>query len=338
MTEESKSREQRLSAHGIFRIAVVSDIHYAAAAERARYAGPGLHRPDNPFVRLLNLAMQHLFWLSKPGTHNHQLDHFMASAGEPDLVVGNGDFSCNSASIGVSDPAAFESATECLRKLRDRFGHRFHGTIGDHELGKAHLYSCRGSMQLASWRRAVEDLRIEPFWRVQAGNYVVLGVTSSLIALPVFQQDTLPDELAQWEQLRETHLQQIRAAFSGLKPGERVLLFCHDPTALPFLWREAAVRERISQVEHTVIGHLHSRLILWKSRVLCGLPTISILGQGVRRMSTALGEAKHWNPFHVRLCPAITGIQLLKDGGFLTIELDADAIRPARFRFHPLKW
>ena len=112
--------------------------------------------------------------------------------------------------------------------------------------------------------------------------------------------------------------------------------FCHDPTALPFLWREEAIRPRLPQIEHTIIGHLHTNLVLWNSRLLAGMPPIRFLGHTVRRLSTALHEASHWRPFHVRLCPALAGIELLKDGGYCTIELDPEARRPARFRFHPL--
>jgi hypothetical protein len=114
------------------------------------------------------------------------------------------------------------------------------------------------------------------------------------------------------------------------------LLFCHDPTALPFLWREEAVRRRLPQIEQTIVGHLHSNLILWKARLLAGMPSIRFLGHSVKRMSMALREARYWKPFRVRLCPALAGIELLKDGGFLTAELDADAHCPARFQFHRL--
>jgi hypothetical protein len=38
----------------------------------------------------------------------------------------------------------------------------------------------------------------------------------------------------------------------------------------------------------------------------------------------------------VRLCPALAGIQLLNDGGFLTAELDPKIEKPAKFRFHAL--
>jgi hypothetical protein len=154
------------------------------------------------------------------------------------------------------------------------------------------------------------------------------------VALPVFEAEILPAERPEWERLRTEHLDEIRHAFAALPQGQRILLFCHDPTALPFLWREEAIRTRLPQIEHTIIGHLHTNLILWQSRLLAGMPPIRFLGHSARRMSTALHEARHWRPFHVRLCPALAGIELLKDGGYCTIELDPEASRPARFCVH----
>ena len=136
--------------------------------------------------------------------------------------------------------------------------------------------------------------------------------------------------------MRAEHLEAVRSAFTELKPDQKVLLFCHDPTALPFLWREDIVRARLHQVEQTIVGHLHSRLILWKSRRLAGMPEIHFLGHSARRMSKALREARLWKPFHVRLCPSLAGVELLKDGGFLTAELSLNADTPARFRFHKI--
>jgi len=70
--------------------------------------------------------------------------------------------------------------------------------------------------------------------------------------------------------------------------------------------------------------------------LLAGMPPIRFLGHTVQRLSTALSEARQWRPFHVRLCPALAGIELLKDGGYWTAELDPEARQPARFRFHRL--
>jgi hypothetical protein len=147
----------------------------------------------------------------------------------------------------------------------------------------------------------------------------------------VFEPDTLSFERPEWERLRATHLAEIRQAFQALESSQNVLLFCHDPTALPFLWEEPAVRAKLPQIEHTIIGHLHSNLVLWKSRLLAGMPQITCLGHTAKRLSTALRRGKHWKPFRVRLCPSLAGIELLKDGGYLVAELDLDGRRPVQF-------
>ena len=94
------------------------------------------------------------------------------------------------------------------------------------------------------------------------------------------------------------------------------------------------VRSRIGQLEQTIIGHLHTNLIFWKSRLLAGMPVIPFLGHSARRMTTALHEARHWKPFRVRLCPSLSGVELLKDGGFYTAQLYEDASQPATFEWH----
>ena len=188
-------------------------------------------------------------------------------------------------------------------------------------------------MRLASWHRARSELGLEPLWRLEIGRYVLLGVVSSLVALPVFESDTLPAERPEWQRLREQHLAEIRRAFATLDRSQRVLLFCHDPTALPFLWREETVREHVLQIEQTIIGHLHSNLILWKSRLLAGMPRIGFLGHTPRRLTSALREARRWRPFNVRLCPALGGVEITRGGGYLTAELDPERRQPARFQF-----
>lgn len=198
------------------------------------------------------------------------------------------------------------------------------------------MFGARGGMRLASWRRAREDLGLCPFWQLTIGRYVVLGVASSLVALPVFKSDVQAGELGEWERLRATHLAEVNEAFRMLASDQRVLLFCHDPTALPFLGELPAVREKLSQIEQTIIGHLHSNLIFWKSQWLAGMPRITFLGHTAKRLSTALSRARFWKPFRVRLCPSLAGIELLKDGGYLTAELDPEARRPVRIYRHRL--
>lgn len=315
-------------------LAVVSDIHFACALEQARGDNYESAAVTNPMMRRFLKLYRRFIWLHQPLRQNHLLDQFFRHAGDADFVVANGDFSCDTGFVGVSDDAACESARECLTKLRSRFGENFRATLGDHEIGKHSFVGGNGGMRLASFQRAQSDLGLQPFWAVNIGRRVLMGVTSSLIGLPVFEPDALPEELPEWRRLREEHLKEIRAAFCSLEPGQRVILFCHDPTALPFLWREELIRAKLPQVEHTIIGHLHSNLIFWKGRLLAGMPEIHFLGHSVRRMSKALHEGRFWKLFRVRLCPSLSGVELLKDGGFLTAELDADAARPARFTCH----
>lgn len=316
------------------RLAILSDIHFAGAAEQMRGDAYETAAVTEPLLRLFLTLYRRFFWLRHPLRQNHLLDKFFTQAPPADAVIGNGDFSCDTGFVGVSDPAAGQSARECLTRLRDRFGEKFHATLGDHELGKCSFVGGHGGLRLASFHAAQTQLGLAPFWKLELGRYVLIGVTSTLMALPVFEPDALPEEFPAWQRLRAEHRAQIRDAFRALKANQRVILFCHDPTALPFLGRETAVREKLGQLEQTIIGHLHSDFIFWKSRRLAGLPTINFLGHSARRMSRALGEGRHWKPFHVRLCPSLAGIELLKDGGFLTAELDADARHPAKFTRH----
>jgi hypothetical protein len=317
-------------------LGILSDIHYAAAAEQARGRDYELREIRTPLRRAFTRFYRHYVWLREPLRKGHLLDQFLERSGDFAYVIANGDYSCNSAFLGLSDDAACQSACECLSKLRNKFGAKLYATFGDHELGKLTMFGDNGGMRLASWRRAREEAGLEPFWRLEIGRYVVMGFVSTLVALPVFEPDMLPAERPEWERLRAEHLAEIRRAFEALQPSQRVLLFCHDPTALPFLWREQSIRAKLPQIEQTTIGHLHSNLVLWKSRLLAGMPRIRFLGHTAERLSTALSEARYWRPFHVRLCPALAGIELLKDGGYCTLEIDPEARQPARFRFHPI--
>ena len=317
------------------RLLIVSDIHYAGATERAR-AGFEHRAVDDAATRMLLRFYRRFIWLAEPTEQGHLLDQFIARAGEPDLVVANGDFSCDSAFVGVSDDAACASAVECLGRLRGAFGGRFAATIGDHELGKTSLVGNKGGMRLASWERTLGELQLKPAWRVDIGRYALLGVTSTLVGLPVFVRDILPGEHPAWDKLRAQHLAEVRDLFAGVEEGRRIVLFCHDPSALPFLAADEVVRAKLPMVEQTIVGHLHSNLFLSLSRLLAGMPPVSMFGKSIERYSVALNRARHWRPFNVRLCPALPGIQLLNDGGFYEVELDTEAMRPAKFTFRPL--
>lgn len=318
------------------RLLVLSDIHYSSSGERER-GHPENAVIRNPFLRISARMFRHFIWLRDPHAHNSLLDAFLEQAGEPDVVVAVGDYSIDSAFVGVSDDAACASVRECLDKLRGRFGSRFFAVPGDHELGKMSLFGGAGGPRLASWDRMHRELGFRPFWSHDLDAHRLVGITSSLVALPVFEPEVLHEEWPVWQALREVHLKEIRNAFDSLEPGRRLILFCHDPTALPFLWSEEAVRRRAGQIDLTLIGHLHSNLIFWKSRVLAGMPTIPFLGNSIRRMSGALNRAKDWKPFKPVLCPSLAGIEILKDGGYYELELDSSGQTAPRLHWKPLE-
>jgi hypothetical protein len=320
----------------ITRLLICSDIHYASDAEKAR-ARYEINAISNPLQRLAVSFYRHWLWLRDPFAHNELMRHVLEPPFEPDWVVANGDYSCDSAFIGVADAAALQSARECLGRLRGRFGERFLPVFGDHELGKISMCSGKGGLRYESLRAARDDLTLKTTWTQRIGNYVLVAVTSTLAALPVYGVEALPEEREAWEETAREHLKEVAAAFESLQPSDRVLLFCHDPTALPFLWEIKAVRDRIEQIERTIIGHLHSELILAQSRLLSGLPKISFCGPTVHRISSALRRARDWTPFNVLLCPSLSGLELTKRGGFYTVEIDQTARQPAAFRLHEIR-
>jgi hypothetical protein len=318
------------------RLLVLSDIHYSSPGEWER-GHPENAVIRNPLLRISARMFRHFIWLRDPHAHNCLLDAFLTEAGEADVVVAVGDYSIDSAFVGVSDDAACASARGCLDKLRGRFGSRFLAVPGDHELGKMSLFGGAGGPRLASWERMQGELGLRPFWQHDLDAHRLVGVTSTLVALPIYEPEVLPEEWPAWQALREEHLKEIRQAFDTLEPGRRILLFCHDPTALPFLWREEAIRRRAAQIDLTMIGHLHSNLIFWKSGILAGMPAIKFMGNSIRRMSRALNRATDWRPFKPVLCPALAGIEMLKDGGYYELELDPSAQTGPRLRLMPLK-
>lgn len=318
-------------------LVVVSDIHYAGPTEQTRRGFEWRSIP-NPIHRVIAQTYRSLIWLRDPMAHNGQLDKFLAVAGEPDLVVCNGDYSVDTAFVGLADDGVRETVSHCLNVLRSRFGDRFHSTLGDHELGKKNLFGEVGGLRIESYRRAVEELDMKPFWKVEVGNYVLIGIASTIAALSVYHAEIEEEERARWEQIRKCHLADIRESFARLTSGQRVILFTHDPTSLPFIAQEEEVRARLGQVEQTIIGHLHSEPFLKTGRMLAGIPTIRFLGNTIRRYTTALQSARQWEPFKLLLCPSLTGIQIKKDGGFLTLELDEEARHPLRITRHRLPW
>ena len=313
------------------RIAILSDVHFAGPAERARRNDYEYRGLESRLQRTTCRLWRRHVWLRNPLDHGYLLDEFLSRVGDVDHVFALGDYSCDTAFVGVSYDASLESATLCLDRLRDRFGNRLHTLIGDHELGKFPMFGRRGGLRYKSWERVQHELALKPCWRLDLGSTVCIGVTSTLLMLPSYAKEMLPEEIEAWEAQRAEHLQDVRSTFESVPRDGSILLFCHDPTALPFLAEEESVRQRLGQIKQTFVGHLHSPLIFWQSRVLAGMPEIRFLGHTVKRLTHALARARHWRPFNVRLCPSLAGIELLKDGGFYRGELDHSA--EGRFNF-----
>src|SRR3989442_10520546 len=61
-------------------LAILSDIHFASAAERAR-GNFYLSAISNPARRLAIRLYRHYFWQRDPFAHNHLLDEFLTQAG-----------------------------------------------------------------------------------------------------------------------------------------------------------------------------------------------------------------------------------------------------------------
>ena len=139
-------------------VAILSDIHYAGSAERAHGENYELRIIANPLLRAVARAYRHLIWMRHPFDQGRQLDRFLTEIQPVDYLVANGDYSCDTGFVGVSDAAAFQSAQECLDKLRAKFGDRARFTFGDHELGKLTLFGGKGGMRLASWHCATRQL------------------------------------------------------------------------------------------------------------------------------------------------------------------------------------
>src|SRR5579862_6015971 len=93
-----------------YQVAVLSDVHYACAAEQARGHDYEYRDLANPLLRFLVEMYRHFIWLRHPLGQNGRLDEFIQRAGKPDWVIANGDYCCDTGFVGLSDDASLQSA------------------------------------------------------------------------------------------------------------------------------------------------------------------------------------------------------------------------------------
>jgi hypothetical protein len=113
----------------------------------------------------------------------------------------------------------------------------------------------------------------------------------------------------------------------------RILLFCHDPSALHALSQLRPVRNRVGQIEMTIIGHLHAPSLLKLARLVPKgasawrpkYPVARIIAHGLSGVSS-------WRIFKPVVCPSTFGAGHHLRGGLLFIEKDAKGKLVARRR------
>lgn len=335
--DESQESVQRSDASAKVRVLIVSDIHYACESEQARAGHEGRVISCAP-VRWAAAAYRRFVWLAEPHQHNHRVQQILEREPNPDWVVINGDLTSDTAFIGVSDDAASQSVVECLELLRSSYGERMHLCIGDHEIGKKSLFGGAGGPRLKSLSRAIEVHGFQKSWRRDIGVYSLVGVASTLAAWPVFAGEALEEEAEAWGEIAAGYTMEIADLFGGIDRDRKILLFCHDPSALMFLANVPEVCVRMENIETTVLGHLHSPSLLRLAMKLAGFPETGLMGNSVRRYTRALNNAEIWSAFRPMQCPSPAGLQCLKDGGYLTVELDPSGMTPPVWVRHRLLW
>jgi hypothetical protein len=316
---------------------VLSDVHRAGPIEQTR-RGFDSQAVGNPFLRGFQRVYRRYVWMHDPMAHNHLLEAIVRRVPDPEWVVANGDFTLDTGFVGVSEEGAYESASEALAILRLAYGKRLRCTLGDHDIGKKSFIGDAGGVRRRSLERCESDLGIPRLWHEDFPGWRWIGVTSTLAAWPVFRVETPEDEQAWWAEAHAAHLAAIDRLFAEANAlGLRTVLFCHDPTALPFLRELPGIAAALPEIGATVIGHLHTRLVLRVGRLLAGVPQVGWAGHSIRRYTAALNKARCWQDFRVSLCPSPTGVQLLKDGGYLKTEWPPTG-REVRWAAHDLPW
>ncbi len=313
------------------RLAVISDIHVLGPSEHERdrevLAALGAHRgwARRTWRHVLH-RIRRRFWNWHPELRRacflKALEEMHAY--HPDWVVANGDYGGDAVGVGLSDEATYESAAGVITLIREVFPDRCHFIFGDHDIGKYSTGMRQGGIRLASLDRGEQQLGIRSFWHEQVDGVDLIGINSSLLTLDHFLPEALVEEIPEWHQRRAAHEAQLTATFGELAPDARVILFCHDPSALSLLIGNPAISERRAQIELTVLGHLHEPRLLQLAQRLPRLPDWRPKYPVARILAETIRSAKTWSLFNPIVCPSPFGTGHHLSGGLLYIEQDAD--------------
>jgi hypothetical protein len=297
------------------------------AASQATF--DALHDDPNPLRRRVRRGLHRVrnrFWNAHPEWREEAFLKALDQVRdyEPDWVVANGDYGGDYGGVGVSDDATYESAAGVIRAIRRYFRHNSRFIFGDHDLGKYSTLLRGGGIRLRSLRLGEEQLGIPTFWHEVDEDFHLIGINSSLFTLEQFLPEALAHEIPEWEQRRKRHHAEVNHCFRHLPAKARVLLFCHDPGALPALAQLPAVRNRLVQIERTIIGHLHSPGLLKLARLLPRKPGAWKPRYPVARIiAHGLEGVDAWAQFRPVVCPSTFGTGHHIRGGLLFLEKDA---------------
>jgi hypothetical protein len=238
----------------------------------------------------------------------------------PDWIIANGDYGGDVGGVGLSNTSTYESVASVVNVIRARFPDRCRFVFGDHDLGKYNTVLREGGIRLGSLELGEKTLGIPSFWHEIDEDIHLIGVNSSLFTLDLFLPEALTAEIPEWRRRRAEHIEHVSHAFDGLPDHARVLLFCHDPSALTALSQIPIVVERLDQIEMTVIGHLHSPTLLhlarWLPKAKGWRPKYPV----ARIIAHGLEGARSWDMFNPVVCPSTFGTGHHVSGGLLFIE------------------
>lgn len=311
------------------RLAVISDIHVLGPGEHERDreveaslgAGRGWMRTG--WRHFLHRARRR-FWNWHPESRRtcflKALEEMHAY--DPDWVIANGDYGGDALGVGLSDEATYESAAGVITLIREIFPDQCHFIFGDHDIGKYSTGLRQGGIRLESLDLGEQKLGIRSFWQEQVEDIKIIGVNSSLITLDHFLPEALKDEIPEWQRRKAEHEELLTAAFAGLRKEDRVILFCHDPSALGVLIENPAIEKCLSQIEMTVLGHLHEPRLLTLVQRLPVVPSWKPKYPVARIISEGIKSARTWARFNPIICPSPFGTGHHLAGGVLFIEED----------------